>query len=352
MSICNDSRYDCSTTEPCEMEHNLNFTCNNITTEFSMDSLASLLDSKLAGLRRDLASIDTKLDTTKQELFLEMKNEFTQAIDHMKAEFTATTDHLSDRITSFQSELSTVHQKIKSLEMENQRLNNELLSVKNSQSTSCNIAELQGVIDQMNTELNEKDQAQLLNDVEITGVPEYQGESALHIVQALAQKTGITLDMRDVVSAERVGPIRSYSNSVGIALTRGATQDAQGIGDSVSTPKQRPRPLVVRLARRSLRDELLRSARARRGLDTGNIGLPEHTHGPVYFNERLTKANRRLLWKTRQASAAAGWKFVWTREGRIYARKSDNHDCRPVRIVSERDVMRVFGMDPTEVNNK
>lgn len=105
----------------------------------------------------------------------------------------------------------------------------------------------------------------LLNDIEIAGVPEHPGESPLHITQPLAQQVGMQLDTRDVVSVERVGPLKVVSVEVG--------------------PKPRPRPFVVRLTRRPIRDELLRSACVRRNLDTNNIGLPEHNSCRVYLNE-------------------------------------------------------------------
>ncbi|KAI8425632.1 hypothetical protein MSG28_011448 [Choristoneura fumiferana] len=325
MSICDESQQDYSTIDHSIL--NPNQTCNTTTTaEFSMEGLASLLDSKLADVKRDLVMIDTKLGATKQEIFAEMKNEFAHVIDRIKTEFSETTDFLSDQIKGFKTDLSIVNRKIRDLEQENSRLNAELQHLKSNPSTK-NSGASQEVIEKMHLELNERDQALLLNDVEISGVPEHQGESALHITQTLSQKLGISLEERDIVSAERAGPRKTYSG-----------EDRSGT---------RPRPLVVRLARRALRDQILRSARVRRTLDTSYVGLPEHSPYPIYVNERLTKTNRNIFWKSRRAGSAAGWKFVWTKEGRIYARRTDSNDSRAVRIQSEKDILRVFGVDPT-----
>ncbi|KAI8434317.1 hypothetical protein MSG28_012398 [Choristoneura fumiferana] len=265
-----------------------------------------MLDDKLATVKRDLAKIDSKLTTTKQEIFIEMKNEFESVLDRLKREFTDTTDFLNEELKSTQSDLNTLKKKIKDIESDNSRLNAELQTIKKHQICNSYDAETQNVISQLQSDLNDKDQLALLNDLEINGVPEHRGESTVHIVQALAMKIGVTLEDRDVVSSERVGPWRAD----------GAATDT----------RPRSRPLVVRLARRTLRDELLQSARARRGLDSGNMTLPQHNPQPVYVNERLTKMNRIILWKARQAKISADWTYVWTKEGRIYAKRTEGKD--------------------------
>ncbi|VVC90122.1 unnamed protein product, partial [Leptidea sinapis] len=80
-------------------------------------------------------------------------------------------------------------------------------------------------------------QEKLLNDVEITGIPESNNENVTHIVITLAQKVGLTISDCDIVNAMRRGPRRP---------AEGGTA--------------RSRPIVVSLTRRHIRDELLRVA--------------------------------------------------------------------------------------------
>lgn len=350
MSVCDESLVGNNT-----VDHNVsgpNSTCNNTTAaEFSMEILASLLDSKLADVKRDLVMIDSKLGTTKQEIFAEVGSKFTNIIDRIKQEFSETTDFLSDQIKGFQVELLNVNKRLKALELENSRLNAELLSLKNKPSPPSDVTELHDVIDQMHTELNERDQELLLNDIEISGVPEHQGESTIHITIALSQKLGMQLEEADIVSAHRVGPLKTTSSgrNVAPAPARGPGESPEQASEQMPAqlPAQRPRPLVVRFTRRQLRDDVLRNTRVRRNLTTSDIGLPQHSPCKVYINERLTKANRKLLWRARQAGGAAGWRFVWTKEGRIYAKRTDGKDNRAIRIRAEKDVGRIFGVDPT-----
>ncbi|KAL0901386.1 hypothetical protein ABMA27_006660 [Loxostege sticticalis] len=182
------------------------------------------------------------------------------------------------------------------------------------------IAALERTVADLKLDLNDRDQELLCNDVEISGIPEENSERCCHIVLAVAQKLGVKLEERDLVSVERAGPAR-----------RSSTEDAA---------PPRPRPLVVRLARRAQRDQLLAAARVRRDATTAGLGLSSAARR-FYVNERLTPTNRHLFYKARSESARTQWKYVWTREGKIYARKE--HGAPRHRLRSENDIVKVFG---------
>ncbi|CAB3252686.1 unnamed protein product [Arctia plantaginis] len=100
-------------------------------------------------------------------------------------------------------------------------------------------ARFENVIAQLRLELDQKEQEMLVNDIEITNLPEMQAENPTHLVT----KLGMTLDERDIVSAERVGP----------RYPRGAYASTKS-GDTAARGG-RPRPLVVRFARRAHREK-------------------------------------------------------------------------------------------------
>ncbi|CAG9790329.1 unnamed protein product [Diatraea saccharalis] len=175
-------------------------------------------------------------------------------------------------------------------------------------------------IDALKAELNERDQELLMNDIEITCIPEQKGESLQHIMISLAKKIGVQLEQLDVVSAVRVG--RSLDVSGGGAATR-------------------PRPIVVRLVRRAVRDELLHAARVRRGATTEGLDLP----GPprrFYINERLTRTNRLLFRQAREIGERSVWRFVWTKDGKVYSRKHAGQGVPRQRLRTQKDLIRVF----------
>lgn len=185
-------------------------------------------------------------------------------------------------------------------------------------------AELLDTITQLKSELNNRDQDQLQNDIEISCVHEQKGESVIHTVMTLAQKLGVDLEQQDIVSATRVG----------------RTTGLEDTNIEASRPP-RPRLIVVRLVRRSKRDELLRSARVRRGVTTEGTQLPGPP-GRYYINERLTRINRDLFRKAREYKERHNWRFAWTRDGRIYVRKNPGKNEPRHRIYHEADLVRVF----------
>lgn len=183
-------------------------------------------------------------------------------------------------------------------------------------------AVLTATISQLRSELNDRDQESLLKDIEISCVPETLGENVTGLAIILGQKLAVPLTEHDIVEATRIGR-------------------APQLEEGVHGPAPRPRLLVVRLARRAVRDQLLQAARVRRGATTEGTGIP----GPscrFYVNERLTPYNRRLFQKARDLKQQFGWRYVWTKDGKVYLRQRPGTDTPRHRIRTERDLERVF----------
>lgn len=195
----------------------------------------------------------------------------------------------------------------------------DILERKLNETHRCNVSDMEETISQLRMEILDKDQDMLSNDVDIAGFPEVKNENTTHVVLTIAKKLGIQLEDRDLVSAERVGPPRAFM-------------------EGEKAP--RPRILAVRLARRHSRDALLQAARVRRRLSTDDMGLPGATSF-FFVNERLTRYNRQLFQRAREAASRTNWKYVWTRGGRVFARRE--HGKERHRIHSERDIDKVFG---------
>ncbi|CAG4996812.1 unnamed protein product [Parnassius apollo] len=102
-------------------------------------------------------------------------------------------------------------------------------------------------------ELSERDQDLLANDLEISGLPEQKGEVAINTVILCARKLGLDIDHREIVHAERVGILRKSIDDIN------SSQEEVRLG---------PRRIMVRMSRRALREEFLRSARVRRTVTT------------------------------------------------------------------------------------
>ncbi|KAL4717393.1 hypothetical protein ACJJTC_017280 [Scirpophaga incertulas] len=142
------------------------------------------------------------------------------------------------------------------------------------------------------------------------------------VVTTLASKVGVNLLPEDVVCAARVGR-------------------PPGSGASGSVAK--PRPIVVRLVRRAVRNDLLRAVRVRRTVTTEGIDLPGKP-GRFYVNERLTRANPALFWQAREVGRRLGWRFIWTRDGKIFARQHSEQDAPRHRLRTQADLVKEVGV--------
>ncbi|KAL0840636.1 hypothetical protein ABMA28_015835 [Loxostege sticticalis] len=187
------------------------------------------------------------------------------------------------------------------------------------------VSKLEETISQLKLDIEEREQEALANDIEIASFPETPNENSTHIMLTVAKKLGVELVEGDVVSAQRMGAQRVPGSTAGAGAAA------------------RPRPIAVRLARRSQRDALLQAARVRRRLTTEDIGLPGTPNPPRHFfvNERLTRHHRQLFQRTREVAKTLDWKYVWTRDGKIFARQ-ENGKARH-RVRAESDLPRVFG---------
>ncbi|XP_046807412.1 uncharacterized protein LOC124420005 [Lucilia cuprina] len=55
----------------------------------------------------------------------------------------------------------------------------------------------------------------------------------------------------------------------------------------------------------------------------------------IYINDELTFHNRQLLWQAKTKAKEANWKFVWVRNGNIFARKNENSPLLTIKNAAD-----------------
>lgn len=93
---------------------------------------------------------------------------------------------------------------------------------------------------------------------------------------------------------------------------------------------------IVQLSCHSQRNIILEKAWKNRllGMD---IGLA--STGSVYIIEHLCPVLKKLLGMTVQRKKDSGWKFVWTRKGKMFTRK--NEESSVIHVPDERDLEKI-----------
>jgi len=95
-----------------------------------------------------------------------------------------------------------------------------------------------------------------------------------------------------------------------------------------------PPSIIVRFISRKKRNALFK---ARKNLKDAKFDFLSSKG--VFLNDNLTPKNRQLLFHANKKRKDNQWKYLWTSNGRIFARKSDNGSA--IQIKNECDIQKI-----------
>ncbi|XP_063390152.1 uncharacterized protein LOC134675776 [Cydia fagiglandana] len=220
------------------------------------------------------------------------------------------------------SEISLLRQDVQELKAQLAKATTHTESLKELEKKlsmqQSSITELTDALEQLQQSYNTHEQNNLHDELEIAGIEESDNENLHHIALVMSSKLGVALTDAEVSQVFRTGARRRLSNV------------------TVPGKRQQPRPIVVKLTRRSKRDELVKAARNRRHFTSEDIVAGMVTK--VYLNERLTKHNRALFHAARQRSSQYHYRYCWTSNGLIYVRKAEGKPALQIRSLPELDL--------------
>ncbi|CAH2083312.1 unnamed protein product [Euphydryas editha] len=222
-----------------------------------------------------------------------IKQEITDTIKSLVSEHLANLNH---QVSEFQESLSFLSKQYDALILsvnEKSETINKLVS-KNEKLTSQ--------VKNLTDRLGQIEQNMRVCNVEITGIPEHKSENLLNTVQQLGRIVESPISESDILHVTRIAKLNKESN--------------------------RPRSVIVKLRSQRHRDELLAAVtrynkkNKDKKLSTEHLGLGGRRE-PIFVSEHLTLKNKQLHAAARKKAKEAGFKFVWIRDGRILARKSE-----------------------------
>lgn len=153
-----------------------------------------------------------------------------------------------------------------------------------------------------------QDQYSRNKNLEIKGVPLTEDENLVNVLGKVGDVLGAKIEEHDIETCHRVPSRKNDSNQ----------------------------NIVVVLNRRAHRDEIIEKARKKR-ITTEDLGFNGKT--PVYVNEHLCPALKKLLGMTIARKKEMNWRFAWAKAGKVFARKAEASPI--VRIVCERDLEKI-----------
>ncbi|PZC87333.1 hypothetical protein B5X24_HaOG201569 [Helicoverpa armigera] len=211
------------------------------------------------------------------------------------------------------------NKKVKDLEERLESANQE----KKHTPRSSALGQLEDTVMKLEQQIHERELELFFTDLEILNIPEKRGEDLTSIVQDLARSLGVLVETRDVVFTERVG------------------SSLDGVGSMPEATRQgpKPSPIIARLSRSPLRDEIVRRARLNRNATRGAV-----------VKERLADSDKELFRLARHIANSRGWKYIWIKQGRILAKQSAKHPTYYIR--NEADIERIFSKAVTPADSK
>lgn len=148
---------------------------------------------------------------------------------------------------------------------------------------------------ELELKVEDMEQYSRVNCVEIHGVPQEPHEDVVGVVKAVGKSLDMDISDLMIDACHRLG--------------------------KRSGPSSSPPGIIVKFVRRLDKEELLRKRRVKRNLSTRHMNL--NVDLPVYINEALSPARRRLFAETRRIKREKHYKFLWVRGGKIFLRKEE-----------------------------
>ena len=257
---------------------------DDLSTMF--EKFTSDISSKLNILNSDLCS---KISEIQDDINTVIKRD----LERIQSDINVINSNQSQLFT----DMNDVKKSLDYYDEEQKDLRDNIKSIEtNTVNNTAECSALKSEVAKLQSELNTMQQRDRQQNLEISGIPEKSNEDLVTYVVSISQYVGILITSADVVHATRIQP-------------------------RIRNPG-RPKLVVVKLVSKQLRDSILSGVRAKKGVNTENIGLLGEVK-KIFLNEHLTPLNKMLYKNVRDSTKAKNYTYTWIRDGKIFVRKDD-----------------------------
>lgn len=239
-----------------------------------------------------------------------IKDTFTELFSH-------DLNSIKKQLSEFQEAFKFFNQVVEDLKKENDVLkkgnsviSNDLKTIKEENvKLKQSLKSYETRVKKLEEDNSRQQQWARLQNVEIVGVPECKEEVTVEVARKVMSCIGVPLEPRDIEFAHRVQPRRT-------------------------TSAKRGRAIVVRLKDRAIRDKIITAARTRRNMSAVEMGFGGE-NGFIYINEHLTIENKALIVACKTKAKERDYKYVWTKNCRIFMRRNDTSPPMPISSMAD-----------------
>lgn len=312
-------------------EDSMDMSCENIHKNTSIDScdISPTLQSRSTAPPSNNASQQTVTHVELMNFTQDLKSTLDSWRHSMEASMTKISDDIKNTLTGIQKDLNSLRAEQTSLKQEVTGLSQEISDIKLSvQFQAGENGDLKRQVDEITKKLQLTDNHNTLSNleskidsleqqarqcnIEISNIPERRNENLLVIIESIGKSINYPITPSDIVSAHRVPHANKENN--------------------------RPKNIVLKVASRSGRDNILSAYRKCKELKTDRLGIsgvPQR----IYLNEHLTLKKKQLFRLCRDAARKNNFKYVWIKNATILVRESDNAPAIAIR--SDGDIEKI-----------
>lgn len=269
--------------------------CANLSKEVYKEVKLGNVRWSCSGCKQSAqSSADAVVDVNSIDLNREMstlRNEL-KVIKETAKQMMISIDFLSERvdaITKLQKTVDVHEKRIKHIEAVND--------------------ELRGSLRKLEIMLDDRDQTNRSANVQISNIPIVTNENLMKIWESLLRKLGLEPSSVTVNNIHRVQ----------------------------AADPTKIKPIIVYLGNPTSVQQILKAARTVRP-KCGDVGLPGDA--AIYINEHLTVVRKALFYKAKLFRDDKGYKYLWTRNGKIFLKKSDNSKAILINMYTDFDKLK------------
>lgn len=213
--------------------------------------------------------------------------------------------NMNNKLTNINLEIIELK---KSVDFMSEKYDKLLLEVKDLRQFKEKHSNIGVEIKTLENRINDMEQYSRIKNVEIKGVEEIRNENLKEIIVEISDKIGVKLENKDIDAIHRVN----------------------------NKKDREPRDIIVQFKDRESKEKILANRRVK-------VKSKEVTNGTsdnmIYINEHLTQQNKLIFWEARQKCREYNYRYVWTKNGKIFVRKNESE--RALRINSIDDMNKI-----------
>lgn len=221
---------------------------------------------------------------------------------------------IRDSVDFMNSKFEEMRQQMDSLKKENQAYKNCITSLERKVedlqlSSRSSDNEMNVKLSGLELKIESLEQQARLNNIEICNLPEKRDEDLLGLVEKIGAVIKCSIPRQDVLAVHRVPHARTQESN-------------------------KPKNIIVKLASRNLRDNVLSAYRLSKNTTSDQLGM-SGTPCKMYINEHLTLYNKNLFRACRDMARKYNVKYVWIRNATVLVKATDSSKTFAIRCQSD-----------------